>query len=81
MTTSIDPLSGQVHDWLAALSRALDLLERHQFCDDTIWNARCKHCSKWSRDGHKPDCELALLLKENGREVRFAEPQPDKETT
>lgn len=55
----------------AALSRALDLLERHQW--DGV-NERCPDCkaSPLYEEQHNADCELAQLLKENGREVRHA---------
>jgi hypothetical protein len=64
----------------AALSRALDLLERHQWEYERIGtiNAnqilRCMECGRGSLSGeHNPDCALAQLLAENGREVRYAE--------
>ena len=30
-------------------------------------------CENGEHDGHERDCELAQLLTENGREVRYAE--------
>jgi hypothetical protein len=81
MTTldgKIDAVVVDDYDYEAALSRALDLLERHQWHGEVFALHACIECHFYRYAGHKPDCELALLLRENGREVRFAEPQPDK---
>lgn len=56
------------------LSRALDLLERHQWKLTTSFGDwGCVACRGRQTQGHKPDCELAQLLAESGREVRYAE--------
>jgi hypothetical protein len=79
----VDDKDGLIGSLEQRISRALDLLERHQWKhhseDGPVSYLACIVCFRGRESGqtngyicHKPDCELAQLLTENGREVRYA---------